>query len=93
MLWTLIFGEKLARQTVLIWRSLRRQSIGTANVHAAESLCHNNFHGIVAATGKFDDEAKELRQIGLDSEVFNLYSEAGNGFAGHVYQVFRLAAA
>ena len=64
----------------------------SANVHAAESLCHNNFHGIVAATGKFDDEAKELRQIGLDS-AFNLYSEAGNGFAGHVYQVFRLAAA
>jgi Trk K+ transport system NAD-binding subunit len=58
-----------------------------ANVHAAESLKSVDFHGVVAATGKFDDEVKELRELGLDT-AFNLYAEAGNGFAGHIYQVF-----
>jgi len=58
-----------------------------ANVHAAESLKRCDFHGVVAATGKFDDEVSELRSLGLDT-AFNLYAEAGNGFAGHVYDVF-----
>jgi len=58
-----------------------------ANVHAAHSLKSVDFHGVVAATGKFDDEVKELRELGLDT-AFNLYAEAGNGFAGHVYHVF-----
>lgn len=58
-----------------------------ANVHAAQSLKASDFHGVVAATGKFDDEVKELRGLGLDT-AFNLYAEAGNGFAGHVYHVF-----
>lgn len=58
-----------------------------ANVHAAEALKRQAFHGVVASTGHFDDEVKELRQLGLDT-AFNLYNEAGNGFANHVYQVF-----
>ena len=58
-----------------------------ANVHAAECLKSCDFHGVVAATGKFDDEVKELRELGMDT-AFNLYAEAGNGFAGHVHQVF-----
>lgn len=58
-----------------------------ANIHAAESLKRHNFQGVVAATGKFDDEVKELRQLGLDT-AFNLYSEAGAGFAQHVFNVF-----
>lgn len=58
-----------------------------ANIHAAESLKSCEFHGVVAATGKFDDEVRELRELGLDT-AFNLYAEAGNGFAGHVYDVF-----
>jgi len=58
-----------------------------ANIHAAQSLKSCEFHGVVAATGKFDDEVKELRALGLDT-AFNLYAEAGSGFAGHVYHVF-----
>ena len=58
-----------------------------ANIHAAQSLKSCEFHGVVAATGLFDDEVKELRELGLDT-AFNLYSEAGNGFAGHVFHVF-----
>lgn len=58
-----------------------------ANVHAAEALKRHGFEGVVAATGKFDDEVKELRGLGLDT-AFNLYNEAGAGFADHVFHVF-----
>ncbi len=58
-----------------------------ANVHAARTLKRHAFEGVVTATGKFDDEVKELRELGLDT-AFNLYSEAGSGFADHVAQVF-----
>ena len=58
-----------------------------ANVHAAEALQRHGFDGVVAATGKFDDEVKELRGLGLDT-AFNLYNEAGAGFADHVFHVF-----
>ncbi len=58
-----------------------------ANVHAARTLKRHNFEGVVTATGKFDDEVKELRELGLDT-AFNLYNEAGAGFADHVVQVF-----
>jgi len=59
-----------------------------ANVHAAEALKRHDFHGVVAAIGHFDDEVKELRSLGLDT-AFNLYNEAGTGFAVHVNRVFR----
>jgi glutathione-regulated potassium-efflux system ancillary protein KefC len=58
-----------------------------ANIHAAQTLKRHEFEGVVAATGKFDDEVKELRCVGLDT-AFNLYSEAGSGFADHVFNVF-----
>lgn len=59
----------------------------SANVHAAQTLKRHQFEGIVTATGKFDDEVRELRELGLDT-AFNLYSEAGSGFAEHVFTVF-----
>lgn len=58
-----------------------------ANVHAAKTLRRHGFEGVVTATGKFDDEVRELRELGLDT-AFNLYNEAGAGFADHVVQVF-----
>ena len=58
-----------------------------ANIHAAQSLQRHEFEGVVAATGLFDDEVTELRSFGLDT-AFNLYNEAGSGFAEHVYHVF-----
>jgi glutathione-regulated potassium-efflux system ancillary protein KefC len=59
----------------------------SANVHAAKTLKRHDFQGVVTATGKFDDEVKELRSLGLDT-AFHLYNEAGAGFADHVAQVF-----
>jgi len=58
-----------------------------ANVHATEALKEAKYCGVVCTTAKFDDEARELRKIGVDS-AFNLYTEAGIGFARHITTVF-----
>lgn len=58
-----------------------------SNIHAARTLKRHDFEGIVVGTGKFDDEVRELRALGLDT-AFNLYSEAGAGFAEHIFKVF-----
>jgi glutathione-regulated potassium-efflux system ancillary protein KefC len=59
----------------------------SANIQAAKTLKRPDFQGVVTAAGKFDDEVKQLREIGLDT-AFNLYSEAGSSFAEHVFTVF-----
>jgi len=58
-----------------------------ANVSAVETLKRHDFQGVVVATGKFDDEVRQLRKLGVDT-AFNLYTEAGTGFAAHIYTVF-----
>lgn len=42
---------------------------------------------MIAAISRYDDEIDELKQAGVQV-VFNLYSEAGAGYAEHVYQIF-----
>lgn len=61
--------------------------VHSANLHAAETLQRLGYEGVVTATGQFPDEISELRTHGVDS-AFNLYSEAGDGFARHTYNVF-----
>lgn len=58
-----------------------------ANRHAAETLQRSGYQGVVAATATFDDEVKELLALGVDS-AFNLYHEAGAGFARDVARIF-----
>ena len=58
----------------------------SANKIAATRLKHSNFQGIISAVARFDDEKEELQKLGVDS-VFNLYEEAGIGFAEHVSEV------
>ena len=48
-----------------------------------EQLENASYEGQVAATSKFPDEAETLKQHGVDI-VFNIYTEAGTGFATHV---------
>jgi len=59
----------------------------TVNLHAAETLRRLDYEGVVVATAKFDDEVRELRERGIDT-AFNLYTEAGTGFAHYVSNVF-----
>jgi predicted Kef-type K+ transport protein len=54
-----------------------------ANLNALEQLRKISFPGRIAATARFSDEEKILRQSGATA-VFNIYTEAGAGFANHV---------
>lgn len=54
-----------------------------ANVEAMEQLRLAGFNGQVAAVAHFPDEEERLKEAGIDA-VFNIYAEAGSGFANHV---------
>jgi len=54
-----------------------------ANLDALEQLRKISFPGRIAATARFPDDKKLLRQAGATA-VFNIYTEAGAGFANHV---------
>ncbi|WP_115720629.1 cation:proton antiporter family protein [Gallaecimonas mangrovi] len=58
------------------------------NLFAAEELKERGYHGKVAAVAKFPDEVAELKAMGI--EVFNIFEEAGAGFARHVLNIARL---
>lgn len=60
-----------------------------ANLDALAGLREISFTGQIAATAKYPDEMARLQQSGATA-VFNIYTEAGAGFAEHVetqYQV------
>ncbi|WP_432463355.1 cation:proton antiporter domain-containing protein [Agarivorans sp. QJM3NY_33] len=53
------------------------------NQYALKQLKKGSFTGKIAAIAQFADDAEKLKHLGAD-EVFNLYNEAGAGFAEHV---------
>lgn len=58
------------------------------NMHVIEQLDEIHCSIKVAALSRYDDEMLELQEAGVDV-VFNLYEEAGFGFADHTYkQIF-----
>ena len=54
-----------------------------ANLDALEQLRYISFSGRIAATVKHEDEKERLKKLGIKA-VFNVYTEAGVGFAEHV---------
>lgn len=54
-----------------------------ANLDALAELREINFSGQIAATSRYPDDDLQLRKAGA-TEVFNIYAEAGAGFASHV---------
>ncbi|MGB5164902.1 MAG: cation:proton antiporter family protein [Woeseiaceae bacterium] len=54
-----------------------------ANLDALEQLREIEFKGGIASIARYPDEEAPLRAAGA-SAVFNIYGEAGTGFAGHV---------
>ncbi|MDD2819276.1 MAG: cation:proton antiporter [Candidatus Nanopelagicales bacterium] len=56
-----------------------------ANVAAVELLRERGFVGKIAATSTFPDDAQDLRNLGVDL-AFDVYAEAGAGFAAHLSQ-------
>lgn len=60
-----------------------------ATIDALEQLKEFGFRGDIAAATRYQDEVKKLKEKGA-SVVFNIYTEAGSGFAGHVNRsIFR----
>ncbi|MDH3326459.1 MAG: cation:proton antiporter [Gammaproteobacteria bacterium] len=53
-----------------------------ANLNALNQLREISFPGRIAATARYPDEVKLLQQSGA-TQVFNIYTEAGTGFADH----------
>ena len=54
-----------------------------ANLDALEQLRVISFSGRIAATARYRDEKEQLQQLGVQA-VFDVYTEAGAGFAEHV---------
>ncbi len=54
-----------------------------ANMNAALRLEELGYRGRIAATSKFPDEEEALREMGVDY-TFNIYTEAGLGFANEL---------
>ncbi|NOX46452.1 MAG: cation:proton antiporter [Chlorobi bacterium] len=46
-----------------------------------------NTKTMIAALSRYNDEMEELKQAGVQV-VFNLYAEAGAGYAEHIFQIF-----
>ena len=51
-----------------------------ANIAAVERLRELGYRGKIAAASRYEDDAEELRTLGVDMS-YNLYAEAGRGFA------------
>jgi Trk K+ transport system NAD-binding subunit len=62
------------------------------NVFAARHLKAEGFDGVIGAIAQFQDDEPVLQEAGVDL-VFNLYAEAGAGFAQHVCTGFGRAGA
>ncbi|MDQ7015152.1 MAG: cation:proton antiporter, partial [Gammaproteobacteria bacterium] len=54
-----------------------------ANLAALQELNATAFGGYIASVAHFPDEVKQLKEAGATT-VFNIYTEAGDGFANHV---------
>lgn len=76
------FWDKLDRDHQLDMIMLALPNI-KANLDALDQLAQLNFHGKIAATAQYADEEQLLREAGV-AAVFNIYTEAGVGFADHI---------
>lgn len=54
-----------------------------ANLGAALQLREIGYKGHIAATAKFQDQEESLKEVGVD-HTFNIYKEAGLGFANEI---------
>jgi len=53
------------------------------NQLALDQLQRKEFKGQIAAIAEYSDQLEELTELGVDA-AFNIYNEAGSGFARHV---------
>ena len=70
----------LSNQVNLVLLAMPHHS---GNLYAIEKLRSHGFAGKIAAIVRFEDDIASLKEQGVDA-VFNVYNEAGSGFARHV---------
>jgi len=56
-----------------------------ANLSVARAICGGGYRGRLASIAHFADQRQELEELGI--ETFDLYAEAGSGFARHARQL------
>lgn len=105
--YSIVLEHKRARRNVIIgdatdsgfWENLEPGDVylvvltmnnHIVNKNAVVRLKKGNFNGKIAAVAHYEDEKKELLELGVDS-VFDLYEEAGIGFAEHVCEAMDAA--
>jgi len=76
------FWDRIAELHTIELVMLALPKLGTT-LSVLEQLEAARFNGRVAATARYPDDVDALRQAGAET-VFNIYTEAGTGFAAHV---------
>ena len=54
-----------------------------SNLNIAQNMISKKFSGVISAVATFDDQVDELKNLGVQA-AYNIYNEAGLGFAEHV---------
>ena len=54
-----------------------------ANLSVVKQLQQHDYSGHIAATAKYADEVEDFTALGVES-AYNIYAEAGSGFAAHI---------
>ncbi|RLD20650.1 MAG: potassium transporter Kef [Bacteroidetes bacterium] len=75
---------ELSEDLKLIIMATSQHSVHMAVIEQLESKDNKT---MIAALSRYDDEMVELKQSGVQV-VFNLYAEAGAGYAEHIYRIF-----
>jgi Trk K+ transport system NAD-binding subunit len=62
-----------------------------AQIATIKQTRNHGFRGKIAASAKYPDELEKLKELGVDA-AFNIYAEAGAGFAALASSMFGLSA-
>jgi len=54
-----------------------------ANIFSIQQMKERGYRGQITASVRYEDEMQLLKNAGIDA-IYNLYEEAGVGFADHV---------
>lgn len=77
------FFRRVERVNSIIELVLVTMPNHTSNLAAVRQLQNNGYSGQIAATAKYADEVGDFTALGIES-AYNIYAEAGSGFAGHI---------
>ena len=78
--WSGLCRKKFEINNVVLTMPSHAQQMAAVN-----QLYHRGFKGKIAATAKYSDEVEELQANGVEA-AFDIYLEAGAGFADHVME-------